>query len=100
MSLNALLIFLILRYIARHRWGDGHVLWTFLILYPLGRSIIEIFRGDIIRGFVIPGVLSTSQALSIPVAIVGMVMLYRLYRWSHPSDEAPNQAETEAPASA
>ena len=39
------------------------------ILYPIGRSVIEIFRGDEIRGYIIEGVITTSQGISILIFI-------------------------------
>ncbi len=49
----------------RNRKFEGQVILTYFLAYPMIRSIIEIFRGDQIRGFVIPGLLSTSQFISI-----------------------------------
>ena len=40
---------------------------VYLMVYPIIRSIIELFRGDVVRGFVIPGVQSTSQFTSVLV---------------------------------
>lgn len=58
---------------------DGQVVLTYFIAYPIIRSVIEIYRGDQIRGFVIDGVLSTSQFISILVFIGASVALgYRL----------------------
>jgi phosphatidylglycerol:prolipoprotein diacylglycerol transferase len=49
------------------------------MIYPIIRSIIEIYRGDTIRGFVIDGILSTSQFISIGVFGLSLwVLLYRL----------------------
>ena len=55
---------------------DGQATWLFLILYGVCRSIAEIYRGDDLdRGFVIPGYLSTSQAISIPIVLFALYML-------------------------
>jgi prolipoprotein diacylglyceryltransferase len=48
---------------------------TYFMAYPIIRSIIEIYRGDTIRGFVIDGVLSTSQFISALVFIAAAVAL-------------------------
>ncbi len=54
---------------------DGQVFLVYLISYPIIRSIVEVYRGDTIRGFVIDGVLSTSQFISILVFIGGIILL-------------------------
>ena len=58
---------------------DGQVGLTYLLAYPILRSMIEEFRGDSIRGFVIEGLLSTSQFISILMfAVASLVLVYRL----------------------
>ena len=54
---------------------DAQVFLVYLITYAAGRSVIETFRGDIERGFVIEGVLSNSQLISILI-IAGAVYFY------------------------
>ena len=57
---------------------DGQVGLTYFMTYPIIRSVIEIFRGDSIRGFVIDGILSTSQFISILVFGAALsVLLFR-----------------------
>ena len=51
------LLFSGLIYTFRHKRFDGQVFFTYLLIYPIIRSFIETFRGDIIRGFIIDGVL-------------------------------------------
>jgi phosphatidylglycerol:prolipoprotein diacylglycerol transferase len=68
-----------LLYIFKHKKFDGQVALSYLLAYPIIRSIIEIFRGDLIRGFVIEDVLSTSQFLSILIFLAASFILwYRL----------------------
>lgn len=50
----------------------------YLVFYSIGRFIIEFFRGDLERGNV--GTLSTSQFISVFVAIVGISLLFILSR--------------------
>ncbi len=58
---------------------DGQVVLVYLVAYPPIRSIVEEFRGDTIRGFVIDDVLSTSQFVSIFVFLLALGLLfYRL----------------------
>lgn len=65
--------FFVLCRVYRKNRIDGRIGALYLIFYSVGRFIIEFFRGDLIRGNV--GNLSTSQFISVLVAIVGMVML-------------------------
>lgn len=68
-------LFLGLLWIFKNKKFDGQVTLTYLIGYPIIRSIIETFRGDLIRGFVIEGILSTSQFISILVFLAACVAL-------------------------
>lgn len=60
-------LFLGLLRVTKTKTFDGQVTLTYFMAYPVIRSIIEVFRGDEIRGFVIDGILSTSQFISILV---------------------------------
>jgi len=75
--------FVILAFTARQmrrRTFDGQVFWTYLLLYSVLRALVEIWRGDTVRGVFFGGSLSTSQLISIPVAILSIVMLVVLSR--------------------
>ena len=80
LSINAFVIFLILQWVYRRKTFDGEVFWLYLLLYSITRGILEIWRGDLVRGFVIPGVLSTSQFIGILVALASAAMLAWLSR--------------------
>jgi phosphatidylglycerol:prolipoprotein diacylglycerol transferase len=58
----------------------GQSLLLYGIIYPIGRGIIEIFRGDSIRGFIIDGVLSTSQGISIVILISCLIIYVRMIK--------------------
>ncbi len=84
-------LFLGLLWVYRHRKFDGQVALTYFMAYPIIRSIIETFRGDLIRGFVIDGVLSTSQFISIlAFGIAAFALIYRLKQIADSS--APKRA--------
>jgi phosphatidylglycerol:prolipoprotein diacylglycerol transferase len=78
-SMSLLILFLGLLYLSKRKVFEGQVTLTYFLAYPVIRSIIEVFRGDIIRGFVIDDVLSTSQFISslVFVAAAGF-LLFRL----------------------
>ena len=73
-------------------WGErrwrafpGRTFWTYLLLYPIARIIIEFYRGDP-RGMPFDAI-STSQFLSgliVPVSIVMLILLGR----KQPTDDA------------
>lgn len=65
----------------RYRRADGQITLAYLVMYAIGRSIIEEFRGDADRGFLLGGVLSTSQALSLVIAAVALVLFFAVPRW-------------------
>ena len=62
-----LLTFIILYRTAFRKKFIGQELLLYGILYPIGRSVIEIFRGDEVRGYIIEGVITTSQGISIVI---------------------------------
>ena len=80
LSLNAFLIFLILQWAYRRKSFDGEVFWLYVLLYAITRGILEIWRGDIVRGFLIEGVLSTSQFIGLLAAMLAAGMLFFLSR--------------------
>ena len=64
---------------------DGQVILTYFMAYPVIRSLIEIYRGDLIRGFVIDGILSTSQFISILIFVAATAALIWRMRQLKPS---------------
>jgi phosphatidylglycerol---prolipoprotein diacylglyceryl transferase len=58
---------------------DGQLFLIYLMMYAVGRSIVEMYRGDDTRGFVIEGVLSHSQFIAIGILVV-CAIVWR--RWS------------------
>lgn len=67
--------FFILIWFAKRNKVDGRVAGLYLVLYSIGRFILEFFRGDLERGSV--GSLSTSQFISLFLVLVGFVFLFR-----------------------
>jgi phosphatidylglycerol:prolipoprotein diacylglycerol transferase len=76
------LLFVTLIIIEKKKQFDGQLFLIYLMLYAVGRSIIEIFRGDIARGFVIDGILSNSQFISLLLIFTAVYFYLRLRKKS------------------
>lgn len=59
---------------------DGQLFLIYLMVYAIGRGVLEIFRGDIERGFLIENILSNSQFISLLVISVALYFYIRLNR--------------------
>ena len=81
LSLNAVFIFIFLMWLSKRKVFDGQILWSYGILYSIGRFLIEYFRGDD-RGFPVEQVFSTSQFVGVFVFSFSAFMLLTLYRKS------------------
>lgn len=57
---------------------DGQLFLIYLMVYAIGRSILEMFRGDIDRGFLIENILSNSQFISALVVCTALYFYIRL----------------------
>ena len=57
----------------RKKKGDGQIAGAYLVLYSIGRFILEFYRVDLIRGNV--GALTTSQFIAIFVALAGVILI-------------------------
>lgn len=68
-----LILFGVLWYFLRKGILKGKLFYLYLLVYPVGRFILEFFRGDEYRGFLFG--LSTSQNISIVLIVVVTVIL-------------------------
>ncbi|MGI6680582.1 MAG: prolipoprotein diacylglyceryl transferase [Bdellovibrionota bacterium] len=75
-SFSLFILFIILYKLYQKRDFDGKILSLYFILYGIIRFIMEEFRGDGIRGFVIENVISTSQFISIIMLVSGIFCFY------------------------
>lgn len=73
--------FVILYLISRKNNRRGVITSAYMLLYSVGRFIIEFYRGDSIRGFV--GVLSTSQFISLFIFVIGIVLMILSIKKDH-----------------
>lgn len=71
----AFLLFAFLWWKLPRRRFDGESIGLMLALYAIPRSLIELLRGDADRGSL--GPLSTSQIISIPLFLIGVVIVWR-----------------------
>ncbi len=78
-SVVCLLLFVFLVRLLRRKRFDGEVILAYTLLYAMARFILEFFRGDVDRGFVI-GWLSTSQFIAAILGPVAMALLVVRYR--------------------
>ncbi len=67
--------YLFLAWLFRRRPPVGTVFAAYLVAYGTARFVIEFFRGDADRGFVLSGALSTSQAIAAAAVPVGIALL-------------------------
>lgn len=86
-SLGELLIFLGLVIFRKHKKFDGQVFAIYLMAYSVLRFFNEMLRGDADRGYVIKGLISTAQGVSIVLFCCGVALLIWGYRRVRRGDE-------------
>ncbi len=72
------------RWLLRHKRFHGQVGLTWLFVYPATRFVLEFFRGDIVRGHMFGGLISTSQFVSLLFILVAGTFLIWKYRSAGP----------------
>jgi phosphatidylglycerol:prolipoprotein diacylglycerol transferase len=78
---SAILIFgiaIMLIVVKGRKQFNGQLFMLYLMAYAIGRAVIEVFRGDLDRGYVIEDVLSNSQLISIIVFLGALWIYFRL----------------------
>lgn len=94
-SFAALVIFLVLLWVHRHKRFSGQVILLYAVLYGAARFTIEFFRddprGDILGLTTLTG-LSTSQMISLVVGLTGLVIL--IMRWRRANAGKPEHVPT------
>lgn len=68
-SMACLAIFGVLVWLARRKTFDGQILLAYSVLYAVARFLLEFVRGDVDRGFVFGGLLSTSQFIGLVIVV-------------------------------
>lgn len=102
------MVFLWLSHLRLRKQFHGQVMLHYVILYPSARFVLEMFRGDAVRGYVmkldtpglnealgldpsIPVMLTTSQSISIFVAIlsIALIVVGKRVKAAGPIEETP-----------
>ena len=78
-SIFILLVMIGLLYLRDRKIFNGQLFLTYLIAYGVGRFILEYFRGDVERGFIIEDILSHSQFIAL---VIVTIVIYVYIRWS------------------
>ena len=86
-SAGNLLIFIILHRVSKKEHYKGFVFTAYILMYSSMRFVLEFFRGDSIRGFLLG--LSTSQWISIMLAIAAMASIVICMRRNQFRDTFP-----------
>lgn len=73
MSAGDFILFIFLVIIYKKVKKDGMVAGLYLLLYSIGRIIVEFFRADYERGYV--GVMSTSQFIGVIISILAIIYM-------------------------
>lgn len=76
--IGSIFIFLIIK--KQSKKFHGQLFLLYLMIYPIGRSVIEIVRGDEARGYIIQGYLSNAQFVSLIVFGVALWYYRKLSR--------------------
>ena len=76
-SIVCFALFLVLVRLAKRRHREGDIIVVYTGLYAVARFLLEFFRGDADRGFVLGGWLSTSQFIGIAMFAVAAVLFLR-----------------------
>jgi len=82
MGINGLFLFFLLRWYRQRKKRHGEVFALLLMVYAVDRFIIELFRGDDIRGFV--GRFSTSQLIGLGTFLAGALIFLYARKWGRP----------------
>lgn len=79
-SAACFLILGFLLWMAPRKRFHGQVVLAYVVLYAVARFVVEFFRGDAIRGFVMGGRLSTSQFIAVLMVVASALVLPYLWR--------------------
>ncbi len=73
-----LIIMVLLFYMKSIKTFHGQIILMYIMLYSFARAIIEIFRGDLVRGFIIDSYLSHSQFIALILFVIAVYFYLKL----------------------
>ena len=73
-------ILIMLLVFKNRRQFEGQFFLIYLMAYATGRGVLELFRGDLERGFVITDILSNSQFISLIIISIALYFYVKLKR--------------------
>lgn len=76
--LSLIIMFIPMWFRRKHKAYEGEITVWFVGLYAIVRYILEFYRGDLIRGYVIDQFMTTSQFISVPMLLIAIVLHVRL----------------------
>jgi len=77
-SLYIFLVMLLLLYLRGRKKFYGQLFLVYLLLYAVGRFMLEYFRGDLARGFIFDGLISHSQFVAVLIFTSVLLIYFRL----------------------
>ncbi|HEU4713862.1 MAG TPA: prolipoprotein diacylglyceryl transferase [Pyrinomonadaceae bacterium] len=85
-SLACLGLFAFLVWLSRRQRFDGELVLSYALGYAACRFVVEFFRGDVDRGFLFGGLLSTSQTIALVVIVASIILIATRSRRQRSSD--------------
>lgn len=87
------LVMILLLFVRSKKQFHGQMFVLYLMLYAVGRFLLEYYRGDSVRGFVIEDYVSTSQFIALLILLTG----YFVYRnWKKNLITAPASGKSQS----
>ncbi|MBI4373536.1 MAG: prolipoprotein diacylglyceryl transferase [Deltaproteobacteria bacterium] len=83
-SFTALLIFLLLCFLRKRQKFIGQIFFAYLVVYSMSRILLEYFRSDLARSYLIPHWFSVSQAISLCLVLFGLLAFIRRAKGARP----------------
>jgi phosphatidylglycerol:prolipoprotein diacylglycerol transferase len=77
-SLTCFALFGFLVWLSRRRKFQGEIILAYSILYAVARFLLEYYRGDEDRGFMLGGQLSTSQFVAVVILLISVPLIFKL----------------------
>jgi phosphatidylglycerol---prolipoprotein diacylglyceryl transferase len=76
-SITCLVFFGFLLWLVRRKRFEGEIILVYAMLYAIARFLLEYLRGDADRGFVLGGLLSTSQLIAIMILLICVPLFFK-----------------------